>query len=401
MKRKINIRLVIIAVSIGSLGFIYTWLWARMIQIPSERNGSDFMGLYSAAKISRGYGFLFIYDIEMQENIQTSIVGYEFPPDQTSYFTHPPFIIPLVNLISNGSYTRALIWWSIILLLLNGLSVNIFLHSLPTGTFSKKEAWVFGAGTFLFWPTFSGLMNGQDTAFLLLGTTIWMVSLLDKKMFISGLGLSLTAIRPQLALMLYAPHIFRYPRVFLGAIIGAFLLILISLWLIKINGISDYIKILHVVEGSLYRLPHTRDMPTVAGFLRRNFDTIDPIFFRYTMWGIFFSAVTIISFWWRQNHSITEKHIGLLILLSIIFVPYAHYHELTLLLIPLFCLIRIFSEQRWMSSQNLSALPLVISLILLIGFAGAGEYKYLSVYIVMIALGYFLLFPEKIRRLIK
>lgn len=401
MKRKINIKLVVIPAAIISLSIIYASLWARMIQTPSERNGSDFMGLYSAAKISQNYGFSFIYDIQIQKNIQTSTVGYEFPPDQTSYFTHPPFIIPLVSFISSGSYTQSLIWWSAILLLLNGLSVNVLLRSLPPGIFSKKEIWILGAGAFLFLPTFSGLMNGQDTAFLLLGTTIWMNSFLNKKLFISGLGLSLTAIRPQLALMLSAPQLFKDQKVFWGSFIGAVSLISISLWLIEINGVSDYIKILHVVEGGLSKLPHTKDMPTISGFLRRTFATLESSFFRYIIWGIFLSAVTGISFWWRQNHNITEKHIGLLILLTLIFVPYAHYHELTLLLIPIFCLIRMLSKRQLLSTLNLSTIPLAISLILLAGFVGVGEFKYLAVYSIMIGLGYFLLFPEKIGHFIK
>jgi hypothetical protein len=395
--KSINIWRVFQITAIFSLLIIYFIRWGQMISSPSQRTGSDFMGLYTAARISQSQGFSSIYNIENQQHLQAQIVGFEFHPDQTSYFTHPPFIVPLVRLITDKNYVNSLTRWTVILLLLNGLGVFLLIHSLSPKNFQTRDIVILTAGAFLFWPTFSGLMNGQDSAVLLLGAAAWMLNFLDGKQIAAGLGLCLITIRPQLALMLSVPFLMKYQKVFLGFTIGSIALILVSFGLIGLSGFFDYMNILRVVEGGLSYLPHAKDMPSISGFLRRNFETMDMDFFRITIWSGFLVGLTGLCFWWRKSREITEQHIGLLILLGLIFVPYAHYHELTLLLIPIFCLIRVLSAKKLVSSQTLALLPFAVGLMLMVGFIGSGALKYLMVYIVMILLGYFLLFPEKIK----
>jgi hypothetical protein len=367
-----------------------------MITTQTERVGSDFMGLYTSAKISQNQGFAYIYDIDNQQSFQAQIVGFTFHPDQTSYFTHPPFITPLVRLITDNNYTNSLARWTFILLLINGLSIFVLVQSLRSKSFQTKEVWILSMSAFLFWPTFSGLMNGQDVIILLLGMSIWMFQLLAGNQITAGLSLSLSAIRPQMAIMLSIPFLFRRQKVFLGFVIGGLVLALTSLGLIGFAGLSRYINILGVVESGLWYLPHSKDMPTISGFIRRNFETIDKDLFRYISLSGYLTGLAIISAWWHKNQELREKHIGLLVLAGLIFVPYAHYHELTLLLIPIFCLIRVLSEKNLVSSKNLVLFPLAISLFLMIGFVGSGVLKYFFVYIIMFLLGYFLLFPERI-----
>jgi hypothetical protein len=109
--------------------------------------------------------------------------------------------------------------------------------------------------------------------------------------------------------------------------------------------------------------------------------------------------VFIISSCWLKSLEIGEKQIGLLILAGLVFVPYAHYHELSLLLIPMVFLIRIFLTNNLISKQSAQLLPLCVSILLITGFSGGGFLKYIVVYLVMLFLGFFLLFPEKIRML--
>lgn len=396
MKKGINFQRTFTLAGIISLGLVYVLLWSQMIMTQSKRVGSDFMGLYSAARISKDHGFSFIYDVEMQIDIQSQVVGFQFPADQTSYFTHPPFIVLLVNLIADDNYTSSLIRWTVILLVLNGLTVFILIKSLAASNFNNKEIWMLAAGTFMFWPTFSGFMNGQDVMILLLGMSIWMLQLLAGNQIAAGLGLSLSAIRPQTAIMLSIPFLLRRQKVFLGLVIGGLALALISLGLIGSAGLSRYINILGGVERGLWYLPHSKDMPTISGFIRRNVETMDKGLFGYIIWSGYLTGVAIISVWWHKNKEIKEKHIGLLVLAGLIFVPYAHYHELALLLIPMFCLIRVLSAKNLVSSGNLVLFPLAVSLFLVIGFIGSGVLKYFFVYTTMFLLGYFLLFPERI-----
>src|SRR3972149_4511659 len=86
-----------------------------------------------------------------------------------------------------------------------------------------------GIGSFLFLPLFFSLMNGQDTAFLFLGAAIWMYGLFSGKETVAGLGLSLTTIRPHIALILALPMLFSHRKVFWGVVLGAGLLAVFSL----------------------------------------------------------------------------------------------------------------------------------------------------------------------------
>lgn len=397
MKPAINWVKVFTITSLLSLFIIYSLLWLKMINTPVERTGSDFIGLFTGARLSQLYGYPAMYDIEKQQNLQAEVVGFEFNPHQIGYFTHPPFIVPLVRLITTSDYTASLIRWTIILLTLNALTVYLLLQTLPQGYFSKKETWILGLGAFLFTPTFSGLMNGQDTAVLALGAAIWMHQIFRNKPILAGLGLSLIAIRPQMAILYTLPFLFKNQRVFLGAVIGGLGLAILSLLLIGLGQIPVYLHIIQVVESGMWNLPHATDMPTLSGFIRRNFENLNQKIYRNLIWSGFLFGLAAVSIWWKKSDKITEKHVGLLILLGLLIVPYAHYHELTLLLLPIFCLVRIWSKEGLIPAKKMVLLPSTIALLLLFGFASSNALKYVFVYGAIIFLGYFLIFPEKLK----
>ena len=396
MKFSTNWEKVFAITGLLSLFIIYSLLWVRMINTPVERTGSDFIGLFTGARLSQLHGYSAMYDIEKQQNLQAEVVGFEFHPDQTGYFTHPPFIVPLVRLISTDDYTTSLTRWTIILLALNALTVFVLLQTLPKDYYSKSETWLLGLGAFLFTPTFSGLMNGQDTAVLMLGAAVWVYQIFNDKPFLAGLGLSLSTIRPQMAILYTIPFLFKHRRVFLGAVIGGLGLAIFSLLLIGPSQLPDYLNIIQVVESGMWNLPHATDMPTLSGILRRNFEQMNQTIYRNIIWSAFFVSINAISIWWKKSKQIAEKHIGLLILLSLLLVPYAHYHELSILLIPMFCLIRIWSQNGLVPAKKMILMPIAISLALLFGFINFANVKYIIVYAIILFLGYAMLYPRKI-----
>ena len=398
---RINFRRMFILAGLVSLALIYTILWLRMITTQEQRVGADFIGHYTAGRLAQTDGFTAIYNIVKQQAIQAQVVGFMFDESQTGYFTHPPFIVPLVTLITSADYLPSLIRWTVILLALNFTCSLLLVRTLPQASFRRSELWAIGLGAFLFFPTFSGLMNGQDTLLLLLGTTLLLHEMLNQRDLRAGLGLSLITIRPQMAIILALPFLVRRRKIFWGFVIGGAVLVLLSLALIRVNGLLDYVKILRVVEGGMWDHPHAVDMPTISGILRRNLPALDQNIYRAIMWGGFAAGTAGICIWWARVKEINEQHIGLLCLLALLFVPYAHYHELTMLLIPTFCLMRILARRNLVSSANLAMMPVALSLLMLPGFLGAGGLKYPLTYLVVALLGFFLLFPEKISRVIK
>ena len=244
-------------------------------------------------------------------------------------------------------------------------------------------------------------MNGQDDAILLLGLAIWLWGMFSERPFLAGLGLSLTIVRPQTALFLAIPFLFKQRKVLWGFALGGLILVIISWALVKTEGMISFINSLKVIESTIWIEPHTLDMPTISGMIRRNFKVIDITFVRNLIWGCYLAGIIGFCIVWHKSKEILEKHIGLLTLFSILLVPYAHYHDLVILLVPIICLIRVLSSRKIIETGLLSILPLIVSLIALVGFAGPGYLKFPLIYLVMLILGYLLLFPDRIQWIAK
>jgi hypothetical protein len=376
-----------------SLTLIYILLWVNMIGDPKQRTGSDFIGFYTFGRIAQTQGFENIYNIKMQENIQEEVVGFQVVPE---FYTHVPFITVLAALIVDSNYIPSFIRWAIVLLFLNAISTSIFVRVLSSRDFKKEEIIILFAGIFLFFPTFSAFMNGQDDAILLLGLAIWLWGLFSEKPFIAGLGLSLTTVRPQTALFLAIPFLFKRRKVFWGFALGGAILVIISWALIKTEGMLSFINSLKFIESTIWIQPHALDMPTISGMIRRNFQVTDITFVRNLIWGCYAVGVIVFCIVWYKSKEILEKHIGLLALFSILLVPYAHYHDLVILLVPVICLVRVLSSGKIIETGLLAVFPLIVSLMALVGFIGPGYLKFPLIYYVMLILGCLLLFPNQV-----
>ena len=73
-----------------------------------------------------------------------------------------------------------------------------------------------------------------------------------------------------------------------------------------------------------------------------------------------------------------------------------HYHELTLLLIPIFCVIRLLERQNIIQQYYLAVLPLIVSWLSALGFLGSGVLKFPIIYSVMLVLAYLLITSGKV-----
>jgi hypothetical protein len=132
-------------------------------------------------------------------------------------------------------------------------------------------------------------------------------------------------------------------------------------------------------------------MPTLSGMIRRNFTVTDPGLAKTFVWTCYLAGLAFFCLWWNKSDEIDERQIGLITLAAIFLLPYAHYHELTLLLIPIFCLIRMLQRQNIVQGYYLAVLPLLVSWLSLLGFIGSGALKFPIIYSVMVALAYLLI----------
>lgn len=393
--QQINFRRIFTIVAILSLLLYFSFSWLNMMTDFYQKTGSDFIGLYNFGRIYQTKGIQSIYDIQEQEKVEEQVVGH---PVNVIFYTHLPFMAPIARLIVNEDYDASFQRWAVILLLLNIINVSLLVRLVDKSKFTKQN-WLFlCAGAFLFDPTFSGFMNGQDIALLLLGVILWMWGLFEGKDFLAGLGLSLATLRPQLALFLALPFFFHRRNVFWGFALGSLILGTISVGLLRLDGTIKFVESIRYIEGTIWYQQHAFDMPTISGILRRNFTMLNPMLVKNVVWICYLLGIVGFCAWWYRSQEINEQHMGLLVLAAIFLVPYAHYHELTLLLIPIFCLIRILQKDGTVPQYYLAILPLVVSWLSALGFLGSGVMKFSIVNFVMLSLAYLLMTHGKLAR---
>jgi hypothetical protein len=224
--KRIDFRRVFMIVALASLVVVYAVLWVRMIASPAERTGADFIGFFTAARIFQQDGADHVYDPAYQQAIEQKEVGFELVPGQVLLFNHMPYLLPILSLVVDANYVNSFVRWVILLLVFLFIDAVILARLLPAQTFRRRDILIAAAGMLLFFPTFTSILNGQDTVFLLLGMSLWTYGLLRNRDMMAGLGLSLVTIRPQLALILAIPLLFSKQRrwVWWWFLLGAFLL---------------------------------------------------------------------------------------------------------------------------------------------------------------------------------
>lgn len=389
----INYRRIITIAGAFSLLLYYSLYWINLLTDSDQRTGSDFMGVYVFGRIAQTKGIQHLYDIAEHQKIEEQVVGH---PVTIIFYTHLPFMAPLAAAIVAEDYLVSFKRWALILLLINALNVYLLANLLDVKRFTRENLLILVLGAFFFDPTASGFMNGQDTAILLLGAVIWLAGMSSEKYFIAGLGLSLTTVRPQVALFLAIPFVFRHRKVFWGFVLGSSILAGISVWLLKTEGVINFIESIRYLETTIWVEQHAFDMPTLSGMIRRNFTVTNPALAKNFVWMCYLAGIAGFCIWWHKSDEISEKHIGLISLAAIFLLPYAHYHELTLLLIPIFCLLRILEKQNTVQQYFLAVLPLIVSWLSALGFIGSGALKFPIIYTVMFMLAYLLITSGKI-----
>ena len=384
---KLDIRRIVIYTGILSLLIYYILAWSRMIADHYERTGSDFMGFYSFGWIAENKGIQYLYDLKVQQDLQEQIVGHPVTP---IFHTHIPLTAPFSILVGDEDYVASFKRWAIVLLLLNAVNVYLLLRLLDLKKFTGENLAILTAGAFLFDPTFSGLMNAQDTAIVLLGTILWASGYFSRKYFLAGIGLSLTVFRPQIALFLAIPFFFHHRKVFWGFVLGGSVLAAISVGMLGYEGTLSFVKAIRYIESTVWLERHALDMPTISGIIRRNLIVSDPGPVKNLVWSLYALGIACFSFLWHKSAEINERHLGLLVTAGILLVPYAHYHDLILWLIPIFCMLRIYQKQETLHQNYLVIIPLAISWLLNLGFLGSGMLKFPIVYVLMLCLLYLL-----------
>ncbi|HSL30100.1 MAG TPA: glycosyltransferase family 87 protein [Anaerolineales bacterium] len=349
-----------------SLFISYVGIWNRFVNDPVQRTGSDFIAFYSAGRVAQNQGISAVYDPRLQQMIQQEEVGFTLAPGQVLLYNHLPFLVPLLQIIVSENYVASLHRWVLLLMILYILSVVVLSTISRQSGFNQESTVLTAVGALLFLPVFFSLMNGQDTAILFLGASIWMYGLLSGKEYLAGLGLSLTTVRPHIALILAVPMFFRSTRVFAAFLVGSLLLVLISISILGRAGVQDFIEILFLSAGGEWYGMKESAMYNLIGLLSRTTPWLPAATIRWLGWILYAGAMVVLSLLWLRTREARNGLIGLSIIFALFFVPHLHFHDLALLLIPIYNVVQTHQDSGNVRPSFLALIPVALSLVLLL-----------------------------------
>jgi len=377
------------------LVIIYAVLWLQMIADPVQRTGSDFIAFYAAGRVAQEYGTSRVYDVSLEQAVQQQVVGFDLVPGQVLLYNHVPFLVPILMALVNGNYVASFIRWVLVLLVVFIAGITILTRFLRGEAWERADVWIAGAGLVAFYPLFTSLTNGQDSAFTFFGLCLWAAGLLTGRDWLAGFGLALTSVRPQITFFLAVPFLFHRQKVFAWFCLGFAILGLLSLAIIGPAGARGFLDLLLVSAGGTWFGLHEDAMVDLVGLLWRFLPFLGGDAIRWIGWAAYALALVGLCAVWRRARTLDEKHIGLAVVLAVFASPHLHYHDLALLLVPL-ALVMVFLVRRgYMQARHASLIPLVSSLALLLGSL-VPALKYNLPVFLMAMLVLFLWIPQKI-----
>jgi len=271
-KSFLNLRNILFVVGIAFQVSWYVLIWILNVPYPKALVDLDFLIFYTAGRIAASGRYDLIYDIQTQRQIQEQLRGGTFPTDQLLPFNHPPLLVPIQQLISINNYTEAYFLWDLIMVFFLVATALMIARLFKENGWDGESIFIIILSSLLFYPIFVSLLRGQDTAFLLLGATLWVYGILTKKDSIAGLGLAMTTIRPQIALILGVPFLFNRRKVLGWAVLGGSIHLFI-LGLLSLDGVKRFVSMILISAGGgeVFHLSRTYvqyDRPNISLFPR-------------------------------------------------------------------------------------------------------------------------------------
>ncbi len=345
-----------------------TWygiLWAGMVTRPGVLKTADFSIFYTAGRIAASGHYNLVFNIQAQVEVQEELLGHPLQTSKFLPFNHPPLLVPILQLVSTQDYMASYWRWVFVMLCFVAATMMIINQLLRAMQWDSGSRGLIILCSVLFYPIFVGLLKGQDTALLLFGAMLWVYGVVTKKDAVAGLGLVMTVIRPQIALVLAVPFLFNRRRVWWWFCSGAAFLGLYSLALVGFDGARDFISLLRISASGEGFGMNQNTMFNFTGLALRlfphaYFDTV-----HIAAWGLLLAAVIGLSVWWKVSPEISYRHIVLTVTLSLFAAPHLHYHDLALLAVPIVGLGIAGVAAGRLTAPRAAALPMAVSVILL------------------------------------
>ena len=383
--QRISWRIPFYLVSLALLVMYGTW-WARMIANAADNTSTDFISLYSVARIAQQQGLPMIYDVQAQQNAQQAVIGAPLANGQVLLFIHPPSPVFLLVMVVNADYTGSFVRWVLVLLALYLLSAHLLTGLLfPGGPVELRLAWT--VSVLVFFPLFISLWQGQDTAILFLGCVLWCMGVLKKQDWLIALGLTLVAVRPHMGVALALPLWFTARRAWWLSVLCVGALVAVSMAVLNFQGVWGLLHLIRISSAGDWFGMRPEVMLNGLGLLLRVVGVPGPALVSLLGWVLYGVGLAGICWlWWRSRQGV-ESLVGLTLLMVVLTAPHLHLHDLTVLILP----VLLIGRDVWLRSGNpyVVLIPVGVSVFLLAGFLLGAAY-FVFPYLLYGALAWFL-----------
>ncbi len=366
-----------------ALGLLLQLLWHGLLLAQTAGaqeflKDIDFRIIYTAGQIAREGDWNAIYDLERQHRTQEQITGRALEQADVLPFNHPPTLLPLQWLIAFLPYSTAYLLWAGVLAFFSLLNGGLVWRLARGADWPALPAALLAAQAFLFYPVWVSINKGQDTLFALIGLTILLLGLQAGQERLSGLGLALLTLRPQFAMPLAVPFLFRQRQIEWWFAGFAALLVIYSVLMVGWKGVTDFLHLLALTSSGETVLIHHADMYNLKGLLLRLLPAMSIEAASGISWAAFALVLAILCWWWARAEQIGFPHVSLAVSLSLFASPHLHYHDVSFLLIPTLGLLLAFTVAGrltpWQAAFLLMAESLYLAIIHLTPFREAGVY---------------------------
>jgi Glycosyltransferase family 87 len=326
---------------------------------------SDFASFYTAAEILHDGRGRQLYDLNLQEEVQRSVVpaavkerGAILP------FNHPAFEAVMFMPLAAFSYRTAyLIWFSVNVGLLAAVILIIRKNLLFLG---QLPLYLWAAAALAFTPLIVTLIQGQDSIVLLFCYCMVFTALRSTAEFLAGSWLALGLFKFQLSLPLIVPFLLlKRRRIIAGYCFVGILLMLIALRTVGFSAVLDYPRYVWGLDhnAQFRSLVSSPGMPNLHGLISRLVPRSRP---GMSAWLLLITSAILLAvstFCWHTVYRGDSRHLEVpfaVNLISSVLVGYHTWsHDLSVLFLALLLVLEKASSDSLLSESSSKTLSLV------------------------------------------
>ncbi len=336
-----------------------------MVVVPLRADilDNDLTLVYIGARIGVEHGWSHIYSLQLQHELFTQLRPHAVFNDGERFVSPPPFAWLILPLSVFGAAAATYAWLALSVAAL----VTAWWLAAPGGG-TRRMLWLLGAAAW--YPVLYGLSLAQPALVIVLCAAVaWRLAENDRP-YLAGAVLGLTAIKPQLLLLLPVVLLFagRWRIVAAWAATSA-VLAAVSLIVIGGQGVSDYLALLneaqHVTNNRYFTLAWLLGPGTLS----------------YVAQGLVVALAVVAAY--RNRHASHSRVFALGIVATVLGATYWHLQDFTVLVLAawlfwreglstplrlLLLLVAVAAEFAW----PLTPLPVLVGVaVWLAAFAGA------------------------------